>query len=106
MRRDCWTSFCVRGGDRDDGGLGAVTITRSATRAGADRAVCAALPAQSALWGPVDERIAALGCFSNAALMELVGFNARQVEEGLTKRGDAQRQGQAEAGPALPTVPG
>jgi hypothetical protein len=29
--------------------------------------------------------------FSNLALMELVGFNARQVEEGLTKRGEAQR---------------
>ena len=30
--------------------------------------------------------------FSNVALMELVGFNARQVERGLTKRGDAQRK--------------
>src|SRR5216684_598469 len=30
--------------------------------------------------------------FSHVALMELVGFNARQVEEGLTKRGDAQRK--------------
>ncbi len=28
----------------------------------------------------------------NVALMELVGFNARQVEEVLTKRGDAARQ--------------
>jgi len=30
--------------------------------------------------------------FSNMALMELVGFNARQVEAGLTKRGDASRK--------------
>src|SRR5713226_10272139 len=30
--------------------------------------------------------------FSNLALMQLVGFNARQVEAGLTKRGDAQRK--------------
>src|SRR5712692_6991208 len=30
--------------------------------------------------------------FSHVALMELVGFNARQVEEGLTKRGEAQRK--------------
>lgn len=37
--------------------------------------------------------------FSNVALMELVGFNARQVEEGLTKRGDAQRQTKQKQGP-------
>jgi hypothetical protein len=36
---------------------------------------------------------------SNVALMELVGFNARQVEEGLTKRGDAQRQSKKKQGP-------
>ena len=40
--------------------------------------------------------------FSNIALMELVGFNARQVEEGLTKRGDAQRQGKPKQGPLSP----
>lgn len=40
--------------------------------------------------------------FSNVALMELVGFNARQVEEGLTKRGDAQRQGKQKQGPLSP----
>jgi Transposase DDE domain len=34
--------------------------------------------------------------------MELVGFNARQVEEGLTKRGDAQRQGKQKQGPLSP----
>ena len=37
--------------------------------------------------------------FSNVAVMELVGFNARQVEEGLTKRGDAQRQSKKKQGP-------
>jgi hypothetical protein len=37
--------------------------------------------------------------FSNVALMELVGFNARQVEEGLTKRGDAQRKTKPKQGP-------
>src|SRR3989454_2404162 len=37
--------------------------------------------------------------FSNLALMELVGFNARQVEEGLTKRGDAQRKTKPKQGP-------
>src|SRR5713101_5648644 len=37
--------------------------------------------------------------FSNVALMELVGFNARQVEEELTKRGDAQRKTKPKQGP-------
>src|SRR5712692_10167808 len=40
--------------------------------------------------------------FSNVALMELVGFNARQVEEGLTKRGDAQRKSKQKQGPLTP----
>jgi len=40
--------------------------------------------------------------FSNVALMELVGFNARQVEEGLTKRGDAQRTSKQKQGPLSP----
>ncbi len=40
--------------------------------------------------------------FSNGALMELVGFNARQVEEGLTKRGDAQRKTKPKQGPLTP----
>jgi DDE family transposase len=40
--------------------------------------------------------------FSNVALMELVGFNARQVEEGLTKRGDAQRSSKKKQGPLTP----
>src|SRR5712692_8004493 len=31
--------------------------------------------------------------FSNVALMELVGFNAHQVEEGLTKRGPSPSSG-------------
>src|SRR5438128_4882416 len=34
--------------------------------------------------------------------MELVGFNARQVEEGLTKRGDAQRSSKKKQGPLSP----
>ncbi len=34
--------------------------------------------------------------------MELVGFNARQVEEGLTKRGDAQRTRKQKQGPLSP----
>jgi hypothetical protein len=40
--------------------------------------------------------------FSNVALMELVGFNARQVEEGFTKRGDAQRKSKQKQGPLSP----
>ena len=40
--------------------------------------------------------------FSNVGLMELVGFNARQVEEGLTKRGDAQRKTKKKQGPLSP----
>src|SRR5438874_4287922 len=40
--------------------------------------------------------------FSNVALMELVGFNAQQVEEGLTKRGDAQRRTKKKQGPLSP----
>jgi Transposase DDE domain len=40
--------------------------------------------------------------FSHVALMELIGFNARQVEQGLTKRGDAQRQTKKKQGPLTP----
>src|SRR6266566_1150879 len=39
---------------------------------------------------------------SNMALMELVGFNAHQVEEGLTKRGDAGRKTKKKQGPISP----
>ena len=37
--------------------------------------------------------------FSDLGLMELVGFNAHQCEEGLTKRGDAQRTTKKKQGP-------
>jgi Transposase DDE domain len=37
--------------------------------------------------------------FSNLGLMELVGFNAQQCEDGLTKRGDAQRKTKKKQGP-------
>jgi len=37
--------------------------------------------------------------FSNLGLMELVGFNAQQCENGLTKRGDAQRKTKKKQGP-------
>ncbi len=40
--------------------------------------------------------------FSNVALMELIGFNAHQIEEGLTKRGDGQRQTKKKQGPLTP----
>jgi hypothetical protein len=40
--------------------------------------------------------------FSNVALMELVGFNAHQCEQGLTKRGDAARQKKEKQGPITP----
>jgi Transposase DDE domain len=40
--------------------------------------------------------------FSQVAVMELIGFNARQVQEGLTKRGDAQRQTKKKQGPLSP----
>ena len=40
--------------------------------------------------------------FSNVGLMELVGFNAQQCEEGLTKRGDAQRKTKKKQGPITP----
>ncbi len=39
---------------------------------------------------------------SSLALMELVGFNAQQCENGLTKRGDAQRQSKQKQGPITP----
>src|SRR2546428_5424721 len=38
----------------------------------------------------------------NLALMQLVGFNARQVQAGLTKRGDAQRKTKKKQGPLTP----
>jgi hypothetical protein len=37
--------------------------------------------------------------FSDLGLMELVGFNAQQCADGLTKRGDAQRQTKKKQGP-------
>ena len=37
--------------------------------------------------------------FSDLGLMELVGFNAQQCEQGLTKRGDAQRTTKQKQGP-------
>ena len=37
--------------------------------------------------------------FSDLGLMELVGFNAQQCEDGLTKRGDAQRTTKQKQGP-------
>jgi len=40
--------------------------------------------------------------FSDLALMELVGFNAQQCENGLTKRGDAQRKTRKKQGPITP----
>jgi hypothetical protein len=40
--------------------------------------------------------------FSDLALMELVGFNAKPRENGLTKRGDAQRQTKKKQGPITP----
>ena len=40
--------------------------------------------------------------FSNGAVMELIGFNARQIEEGLTKRGEAQRTTKKKQGPLSP----
>src|SRR6266513_1781422 len=40
--------------------------------------------------------------FSDLALMELVGFNAQQCENGLTKRGDAQRKSKKKQGPITP----
>lgn len=40
--------------------------------------------------------------FSDLGLMELVGFNAQQCEQGLTKRGDAQRSKKKKQGPLSP----
>ncbi len=40
--------------------------------------------------------------FSNVALMRLVGFNAHQVEHGLTRRGDARRRLRPKRGPLSP----
>src|SRR6266487_3668994 len=40
--------------------------------------------------------------FSDLALMELVGFNAQQCAEGLTKRGEAMRKTKKKQGPITP----
>lgn len=40
--------------------------------------------------------------FSDLALMELVGFNAHQCANGLTKRGDAKRKSKKKQGPITP----
>lgn len=50
------------------------------------------------------ERITALPSllFSDEALMQLVGFNAQQVRDGLCQRGTAKRQGERRPGPICP----
>lgn len=40
--------------------------------------------------------------FSNIAAMKLIGFNAHQIDNGLTNRGDAQRQNKPKQGPLSP----
>jgi hypothetical protein len=40
--------------------------------------------------------------FSDEALMQLVGFNAQQVREGVCQRGAAKRQGERTPGPISP----
>lgn len=40
--------------------------------------------------------------FSNVALMTLIGFNAYQVSNGFTRRGDARRRKKAKQGPLTP----
>lgn len=40
--------------------------------------------------------------FSNVALMRLIGFNARQVGQGLTRRGDGRRRLRPKRGPLSP----
>jgi hypothetical protein len=40
--------------------------------------------------------------FSNVGLMQLVGFNATQVQQGFTKRGDGQRKTKRKQGPLTP----
>jgi hypothetical protein len=40
--------------------------------------------------------------FSNVALMELIGFNAHQIEQGFTRRGESQRKSKKKQGPLTP----
>jgi hypothetical protein len=40
--------------------------------------------------------------FSNVALMTLIGFNATQIAEGFTRRGDDKRRGKPKRGPLSP----
>jgi hypothetical protein len=42
--------------------------------------------------------------FSDEALMQLVGFNAQQVRNGVCQRGAAKRQGAREPGPICPAT--
>jgi len=71
------------------------------TDAGAHRAFVLLYLPQSARWRRIDE-CAPRVLFSDLGLMELVGFNAHQCEDGLTKRGDAQRPHEKEAGTDQP----
>src|SRR2546421_2260528 len=93
---------CVPRGDRHDGGGGTGGVARSTTGAGTNRAVCVAVSASSVLFGGQSMNELPRVLFSNVALMELVGFNARQVADGLTKRGDAQRKTRKKQGPLSP----
>src|SRR5690242_1711698 len=40
--------------------------------------------------------------FSNIGLMQLIGFNAAQIEQGLTRRGDDKRKEKKKQGPISP----
>jgi hypothetical protein len=52
------------------------------------------------------ERINALPrlLFSDEALMQLVGFNAQQIRQGICQRGATRRQGERLPGPICPAT--
>jgi hypothetical protein len=42
--------------------------------------------------------------FSDEAVMQLVGFNAQQVRQGICQRGATKRQGERSPGPICPEM--
>jgi hypothetical protein len=63
---------------------------------------CILLSLLKGLFGSESMNVCPHVLFSNLALMEVVGFNAQHVANGLTKRGDAQRKNKKKQWPLTP----
>jgi hypothetical protein len=88
---------CVRGAHRDDGGGGAVPWP-GVQRVLVPPVPCVLLSLLNVLCGGQSMNELPRWLFRNVVVMVVVGFNARYVEEGLTRRGNTQRPGTQKQG--------